>query len=463
MDLEEQLDYQIQEFLDKLKKVEDLDYDLIKLAVEFGKEAHKNQTRKKGDLFFNHPIRVATRALDYHLDAPPIIACLLHDVIEDTKFGADVIKKQFGQTVADFVEALTKVRDSKESTLYKIFALGNVDFRVILLKLLDRLDNLQDLEYLSRKKQRRICQETTGVFVEIAIELGLTDIEYELKNLVFKKMYPNTYWKFRADLDKFYEERHIAIQEILKSIEACVTDQLVENLYPKYLEVGTFLFNRHDITKVLDSIMIETQTPQKCYEVLGYLHTTFRSIPLTIRDYISNPKANGWRGLTTEVIINGERIPINIVTKEFHQKNRYGILTLINEGTYQSEDYKHCLQLFIEVASDSVRIEDVFRYRKSNAIQVFTPMGKVIELRYGASILDFAFAVHTDLGLICNGGIINGVRYPREKILTEGMQIQVLKSENAKPNKSWLKNVVMPKARKELLKYFSKTETKKIS
>ena len=463
MDLAEQLDYQIQEFLDKLKQVNHQDFDLIKKAVDFGKRAHETQTRKKGDLFFNHPIRVATRALDYNLDATPIIACLLHDVIEDTKYSARDIRTQFGDTVAEFVEALTKVRDSKQSTLYKIFALGNIDFRVILLKLLDRLDNLQDLEFLSRKKQRIICQETSAVFIEIAHGLGLADIENELKNLVFKKLYPNTYWKIRADLDNFYNERHIAIQEILESVKDSVSDHLLEDFFPQYFEVGAFLFDRSEITKILDSVTIETKTPQSCYEVLGCLHTSFRSIPLTIRDYISNPKANGWRGLATQVIVNGEQITINIVTKEFHQKNRNGILTLINEGTYQSEDYKQFLQLFIEVASDSVRIEDVFRYRKSTAIQVFTPMGKVIELRYGASILDFAFAVHTDLGLICNGGIINGVRYPREKILKDGMQVQVLKSENIKPNKSWLKMVVMPKARKELLKRLLKIETKKVS
>jgi GTP diphosphokinase / guanosine-3',5'-bis(diphosphate) 3'-diphosphatase len=192
-----------------------------------------------------------------------------------------------------------------------------------------------------------------------------------------------------------------------------------------------------------------------CYNVLGCIHTSFRSIPQSIYDYISNPKANGWRGLSTKVIINGERIQILIVTREFHEGNRKGILTLLNAGVYQSENYKEFLNLYLEVASDNIRIDDVFRYSKSKTIQTLTPGGDIIELRYGATILDFAFMVHTELGLKNTGGIIDNIRYPRGKILEDGMMIKVLTSDTVITDKSWINEVVMPKSRKEIIKYLN--------
>jgi GTP pyrophosphokinase len=182
---------------------------------------------------------------------------------------------------------------------------------------------------------------------------------------------------------------------------------------------------------------------------------------MNIYDYISNPKANGWRGLSTKVIINGERINVLIVTREFQEKNRRGILTLINEGVYQSENYKEFLNLYLEVASDNIRIDDVFRYSKSKTIQTLTPAGDIIELRFGSTILDFAFMVHSELGLKTIGGLIDGVRYPRDKILEDGMVVKVLTSDAVIPDESFINEVVMPKSRKEILKFLHQHPVKK--
>ncbi|MBU2513051.1 HD domain-containing protein [bacterium] len=445
--------------LKKVAEDESIDTDTINRAIDFGEEVHRGQFRKTGDFYFIHPIRVALSAIEYNLDTNTIISSLLHDSIEDAegeweKRRIDTeIKNKFGKTVSKLVNALTKVRENQNLTLYKIFQLGNIDFRVILVKLLDRLDNLTDLSHLARWKQRRICQETTTIYAEVAHGLGLIEIEEELRDRVFKILYPYSYKQTADKLMSFYRERKKAILQIIKKIEDYTPPGLIASISPQYLQPQEFLLVRGEIQRVLNAIVIETYSPIDCYSVLGNIHTSFRSVPQNMFDYISNPKANGWRGLTTKVIINGERIKIFIVTREFQNKNRKGILTLINEGVYLTENYREFLQLYLEVASDNIRIDDVFRSSKTKTIQTLTPAGKIIELRYGATILDFAFMVHSELGLKCAGGMIDNARYPRNKILEDGMVIKVLTSDSVVIDESWIDDVVMPKSRKEILKY----------
>lgn len=465
---QENLDYYKQLLYKKLDEHPSIDKVLVHKAIDLGEQAHQGQYRKTGDFYFVHPIRVALSAIEYNLDTYTIISSLLHDSIEDTegekekrRINRDILDL-FGESVSNLVNALTKVRENENLTLYKIFQLGNIDFRVILVKLLDRLDNLNDLNYLGRAKQRRICRETTAIYVEVAHGLGLIDIAEELRDRVFKILYPYTYKATSEQLISIYKERKEAILKIIKKIENSAPAGLVVSISPQYAQPQQYLFNRNEIIRVLNAIIIETQSPLDCYNVLGYIHTSFRSIPQHIFDYISNPRANGWRGLTTRVIINGERIDVNIVTREFQEQNRKGVLTLINEGTYHSEHYKEFLQLYLEVASDKIRIDDVFRYSKSKTIQTLTPAGDIIEMRYGATILDFAFMVHSQLGLKCIGGVIEGVRYPRDKILEDGMVVKVLTSESVIAEEDWLNDVVMPKSRKEILKHLHQRSTKKL-
>ena len=461
------LDAKILDLIERVEKDPSVDLDSVMKAIELGKEAHKNQFRKTGNFYFIHPVRVAIKAIEYNLDPNTIIASLLHDVIEDTE-GTEAkesisreIKSQFGTNVFELVDALTKVKENQNLTLYKIIQLGSVDFRVILIKLLDRLDNLSDLNYLSRAKQRRICRETTAVYCEIAQGLGLIEIEEQLKDLVFKHLYPNSFKRIAKNLKDFYDERHLAIHQIIQQLQQHVPTPLLASIEPQYITPQTYLLDRQEIVKVLNSILIQTTDVPSCYQVLGSIHTSFRSIPMNIYDYISKPKANGWRGLSTKVIINGEQIPINIVTEDFHHQNRKGILSLIHEGIYRSENYKEFLQLYLDLASDNTRIEDVLRYSKSKTIQTMTPAGDVIELRYGATILDFAFMVHTELGLRSSGGIIENVRYPRNKILEDGMVVKVIKSDAIVTERDWIEDVVMPKSRREILKYVNSRQSSK--
>ncbi|PCI30727.1 MAG: hypothetical protein COB67_00830 [SAR324 cluster bacterium] len=454
---EQNLELYTEKLIDRIKNKQGIDLKKVERAIVFGRTAHLGQFRKRGDLYFIHPIRVALMATEYDLGTNTIIASLLHDVIEDTPTPKETLQEQFGETVATLVDALTKVKESKRLTLYKIFQLGNLDFRVILIKLLDRLDNLSDLQYLSRRKQRLICKETTTIYTEVAHGLGLIEIEEKMRDLIFQRLYSNGYQQVTKRLESFYQERHLAIQQIVQTIQESIPANLLHRVHPQYIKAHQFLYNRQDIVKVLDSIVIETEAPIHCYQILGEIHTSFRSIPLNIRDYISNPKANGWRGLSTKVIVNGEQVDIFIVTKKFQTNNRRGVITLINEKIYQSDNYQQFLQLYLEVASsETERIEDVFRHNKSRIVQVSTPLGDTIELRYGATILDFAFMVHSELGTHCSGGIIEHIRYPRNKILEDGMVVQVTTSDTIFPDNTWLEEVVMPKSRKEILKYTAK-------
>jgi len=456
---EQNLDKHIQILLDKAENDGKIDIDIIKKAIEFGKKSHHGQYRKNGDYFFIHPVRVATKATDYNLDTNTVVSSLLHDTVEDTEgqqakeLTQQKLLQTFGQTVFDLVEALTKVIKNQHLTLLKIIELGSVDFRVILIKLLDRLDNLSDLNYLSRKKQRRICQESATIYSEIAHGLGLIEIEEELNNLIFKQLYPFAFQKISKELVNFYQERQLAIQQIVENISTHVDPDSVHSVEPEYAKPQEFLYDRQEIVKILNSIIIQTHDAMGCYKVLGNIHTNFRSVPLNIYDYISNPKANGWRGISTKVVVNGEQIQIHIVTTKFHENNRKGVLTLINEGIYHSENYREFLQLYMDVASDTIRIEDVFRRSKEKTIQTMTPAGDIIELRYGSTILDFAFMVHSKLGLKAAGGIIDRVRYPRNKILEDGMVVKVIKSSAITAEEDWINDVVMPKSRKEIIKY----------
>lgn len=443
----------------RLRQSEHIDMDQVLAALEFGQAAHEGQFRKNGELYFVHPIRVAIRATEYDLDTNTLIGALLHDVIEDTDFTQSNIRKLFGPLVARLVEALTKVKTSKSLTLYKIFQLGNLDFRVILIKLLDRLDNLTDIEALPRHKQRRICQESLAIYSEVAHGLGLIEIEERMRNLIFKNLYTKRYLRVQAKLDKLEAERGRAIERITHTIRHVLNPTEVLNVEAVKVTPQSFFYAKGEVDRLLDHVTVEVRRPLDCYLVLGQLHTQLRSIPLSIRDFISNPRANGWRGLSTKLIIHGEQVAIQIVTEEFQEKNRKGLITLMKEGIYQSENYRQFFQLYLDVASDdNVRIDDVFRSSKERVIQCVTPGGDVIELRYGATILDFAFSVHSELGLKTIGGIINNTRYPKNKVLEDGMVVKVLTSAAVSADDTWLDQVVMPKSRREILKFTNKNK-----
>jgi len=452
-----QLDREVEKLFFQLGKSQKVDLEAVAQAIEFGFLAHQGQERKNGNPYFIHPVRVAQRAADYDLDTHSIIGCLLHDVIEDTLYQGVDIERLFGPLVAGLVEALTKVKASKNLTFYKIFELGNVDFRVILIKLIDRLDNLGDLEALARHKQRRIAQESLALYGEVAHGLGLIEIEEEIKGLVFRQIYPRRYQKVLSKLNRLELDRNQPVNQMVEALGATIDPQFLIKVTPVKLDPQSFLYTNRSVDRLLSHFVIEISSSLNCYSALGQIHSQFRNIPLTIRDFISNPRANGWRGLTTKVMLCGEQVTLQLVTTEFQRNNRKGLITLLQDNVYQSENFKQFFQLYLDVSSDdNLRIDDVFRSSKARSIQCMTPKGALIELRYGSTILDFAFAVHSQLGLKSIGGIVNNTRYPRHKVIEDGMVIQVLTGDSVTPDESWIQQVVMPKSRREILRYTAK-------
>ena len=436
-----------------------IDIKLADTALDFTINSHGNDKRASGELYFNHPIRVARRVAKLMPETTTIIAALLHDTVEDTGKNIQEISDMFGKDVGKLVNSLTKVKKSRSLTLQKLFKVGYRDIRAIVIKLIDRLDNLDDLGALPRHKQIRIANESFVLYAEIAHGLGLLQIENEIRNKAFEIRSPKRYHYLQQQIKRTCQSR--------KSSTTVVKNKIEENLRNINAEVLIEMKQPHDYMKSIrrifdtpESAIIITTAPEDCFTAMGYLHMKFHCVPLTIRDYISNPKSNGWQGLVSEIMIDGTQVPVNFMTQGMYNRNYYGILNLLQEGLYHHHHYQKFLDLYIEVGLDSSmneqRIEDIFKSTQGEPFQTMTPKGDVIELSYGATILDFAFMVHSSLGLSCIGGEIEGVLYSYDKKIREGDIVKIITDKSVIPNKNWHKILVTRRARKELDKYFNK-------
>lgn len=462
MEINGTLEHYIGQLNSKVDTLETIDTQAVNNAIEIAKRVHADQFRRSGTPFLIHPIRVACKALEYKPDTVTVVASILHDTIEDCKEDErenlrQEIKESFDGNVLDMVEALTKIKGDNKKTLDKIISQTSKDFRVVLVKLFDRLDNLSELAPLKKEKQRRIMRETDIIYSSLANELGLKTIERELRDLIFKNRYPLRYKRVSKKLVDFYNLRHTAIEKLQHRVDSTLMGKVEFETKLEYYNTERFLSDKNEIEHILDVVRIVTATIEDCYRILGLLHTQFRAIPRNFRDYISNPKINGYRGLLTKIAVNNETIRIEIVTRGFEKKNERGILSYLEEGIFNSQDYTKFLEHYREVAQDQdLRIEEIYYYNRSETIQLFTPKGLCIELAQGATVHDFAFHVHSEIGLKCIGAIIDGIRFPKERTLNFGETIDVLTSDSVKPRKDWLNHLIMPRSRQYLIKYLKK-------
>ncbi len=440
-----------------------LELKRVQQAIEFAEKAHEGQLRKSGVPYIIHPLRMALTASEYLLDIESIIVCLLHDVIEDSNVSPETIEEKFGPTVLHMVKALTKVKESQNLTWYKIIEGGMYDVRIIIIKLIDRLDNLLEIKALRRAKQKKITRETLLVYSEIAEGLGTSELATELRNRSYACLYPQLYARIASRLAQVQASSEGVLEIILKILVELLPDTIIDSIRPEYTKVSDLILNKsyQNVQKSFDKIIIKTKEVEDCYKVLGLLHTNFVSIPLSLRDYVSNPMANGWRALITQVVIDGIPMTFHIMTSRFYNTNRMGVLALMREKTYTSALYKNFLEIYFDTLHDAsnrykdLRIDDIFLRNKQKLIQVFTEKGDIKEFRYGATVLDFAFSIHTEVGLHCSGGVIDQVFYPSEKLLEDGMFISVQTDPHIFPTQDWLQSVVMPKSRREILKYLT--------
>lgn len=469
------------------------DIALFERAYEFARDALHGQTRKSGEPYITHSLDVA----DYlgnrlHMDMITLVAGLLHDVPENTSRTVEEIKENFGDQIEFMVSGITKLgqiklRDQKDEnyieTLRKMFLAMAADIRVVLIKLADRRHNMATLQYLPKEKQERIARETLELYAPIADRLGMGELKGELEDRSFPYVYPKDYeWITNLGRDP-YENARIYVQ---KAREAIVKDFAeagvkyldisgrAKHLYSLYQKLLRPKYNR-DLSKIYDlvALRIVTKNLEDCYTILGVIHSKYRPLPGRIKDYIAFPKPNGYRSIHTTVFgPAGHILEIQIRTQEMHEEAEYGIAAhwaYVEKGKPKSGFQPHPEQLEWvsqlrdwqkEIGSDSKEfIESLKIDFFKNRIFVFTPKGDVKDLPEGGTTLDFAFLVHTGLGLHASGAKINGKIAKLSDELENGDVVEILKAKEPKVSRDWLRFVRTSNARGKIRSWLNQNQS----
>ncbi|MBQ8383061.1 MAG: bifunctional (p)ppGpp synthetase/guanosine-3',5'-bis(diphosphate) 3'-pyrophosphohydrolase [Clostridia bacterium] len=460
------------------------DFDKIKRAYTFAAEMHEGQYRVSGEPYILHPVAVAQIVAQLGMDTDSICAALLHDTVEDcgTKVNLQVITQQFGSEVAMLVDGLTKLvhipfEDKEEEhmeNLRKMFLAMSKDVRVIFIKLCDRLHNMRTLSVKNDEKRRKTALETMQVYAPLAHRLGIQRIKQELENLALSYLDPIGYAEVKGDIEVKYGEN----RDFIFSIKKQITDKLQENGFNFELDgrvksvysIYRKMFNQNkSLDEIYDfyAVRIITHTELECYTVLGIIHDTFKSIPGRFKDYISTPKPNLYQSLHTTVI-GREGIPfeVQIRTQKMHEIAEYGVAAhwKYKSGEKGKEDIDRRLEWvakLVETEDDTRDPDEFMRALKVDIFQdevfVFTPKGDVINLPQGATLVDFAYAIHSQVGNRMVGGKINGAIAPIDRCPQNGDIVEILTSNTSKgPSRDWLSMVKTSEARNKIRQWFKK-------
>ncbi|HDQ22917.1 MAG TPA: bifunctional (p)ppGpp synthetase/guanosine-3',5'-bis(diphosphate) 3'-pyrophosphohydrolase [Candidatus Uhrbacteria bacterium] len=456
------------------------DLELVSLAFDFAKEAHKGQKRMSGEDYIFHPLATAQTLAEMKLSPAIIIAGLLHDIPEDTNYTLEDIRKNFGEEVSSLVEGITKLGSIKYrgieryiENLRKMFIAIARDLRVILIKFADRLHNLRTLYALPRNKQIRIASEVMEIYSPIANRLGMYEMKGQLEEEAFKYLYPKEYNWLKILIEEQIKHKEKYLNKIIKFVKQELENEGIKNfevrgrikqLYSLYKKL---LRHDKDINRVYDFIAIRiiVKNVPACYSVLGIIHKKMKPLKGRIKDYIAQPKPNGYSSLHTTVFTpEGEIIEIQIRTREMEEDAEYGIAAhwyYDEKGSFKPNKKTNWIEEITkwqkELSENQKFLEklkiDVFQDR----IFVFTPNGDVIDLPYGATPIDFAYNVHTDIGNQCVGALINNQIATLDKALKSGDVVEILTNKSRKfPNPDWLKFVKTSLARNKIKSSLSK-------
>jgi GTP pyrophosphokinase len=433
---------------------------LLEQAFQDAEYYHRGQFRKSGEPAIIHPFRVALLVAEAGLDVESAIVALLHDLIEDTEVTKDALRERYGDWLAEVVDGLTKAprptnggpRGGAELATYRKLLFSTIrDIRTLLVKIFDRLDNMRDLSHLDRRRQRRISMETFLVYVPFAQRMGLQDIADELTTLCFRFQYPKRFADVLSRLKSQIQAEQVKVGEIKTILDSAlaVLDLAFYRVEPKYHQVSEAILEIRPPARALRQFQITVPNPRDCYVALGALHMTCRAVPNSIRDFISNPKPNRHQGLESRIFVGEEAVAIAITSKDMEMVNRRGILAQWKGGYEElSRYYQTYLELIDQInGDDDLRMEDVLRYAQMETLQTFTPKGERLNLPQGSSVLDFAYAIHSDLGNRCDGALVSGRRVSRFAELRDGDMVSVLTSESVQPATEWLDHVRTTRAR----------------
>ncbi|MEM2121456.1 MAG: RelA/SpoT family protein, partial [Candidatus Woesearchaeota archaeon] len=464
-----------EEFLNKLKEIDPkLDFNLISKAYDFAKSKHENQIRKSGEPYFLHLTEVAYILAELRCDTETIVAAFLHDCVEDANVRIEEIKKEFGEEIADIVNGVTKIQKIKfekeeniAENIRKIILATGKDYRVILVKLADRLHNMRTLRFLPEEKQKEIAKETLEIYVPIAYKLGMYNLKSEMEDLCLKYLNPTLYKELKIKIGKKRAERENEVKEIIKKFKEELKEKGYDvevfgraknfySIYKKMITKNKSLEEIHDLI----GIRIITKTVEDCYKILGYLHSKYTPIIKEFRDYIAVPKPNGYQSLHTTIIYDKKPIEVQIRTWEMHYNAEDGIAAHWRYKGTEKDSYfdrritwlKRILSWVQEYDSAEKFFEDLKVDLFKDEIVVLTPKGDSIILPEGATPVDFAYAVHTELGNHCSKAIVNGKMVSLDTELESGDVVEIITSKNAKPSRNWLRFVKTKSAAQKIRK-----------
>ncbi|WP_287046738.1 bifunctional (p)ppGpp synthetase/guanosine-3',5'-bis(diphosphate) 3'-pyrophosphohydrolase [Megasphaera sp.] len=456
--------------------------DDVTKAYQLAEEAHKDQRRVSGEPYILHPLAVAQILADMKIDTTTITASLLHDVVEDTSYTLDDLKKMFGKEVAFLVDGVTKLsrlnyrtkEDQQLNSMRKMFLAMAKDVRVVVIKLADRLHNMRTLRYMRSDKQKRIAQETLEIFAPLAHRLGIFNIKWELEDLSFRYLEPDKYYDL---VDQMKQKRHVREEIVNEAIDVfkkaldeahihCEINGRPKHFYSIYKKMKK---DNRDLSQVYDlfAIRVIVDDVKDCYGVLGIVHSLWKPLPYRFKDYIAMPKPNNYQSLHTTVIgTRGQPVEIQIRTWEMHRIAEYGVAAhwRYKEGNQTAnkdafDEKMGWLRNLLEWQDTSNPKEFVNALKLdafSDEVFVFSPRGDVIDLPQGAIPIDFAYRIHTDVGHRCVGAKINGKIVPLDYKLKNGDIVEIITSKVGKPSLDWLNIVGSSESRSKIRSWFKK-------
>jgi guanosine-3',5'-bis(diphosphate) 3'-pyrophosphohydrolase len=465
---------------------ERLDSELLARAYHFSDRAHAGQRRKNGDPFVTHCVEVAKILADLQLDSVTVASGLIHDVVEDTAVTLEDVEREFGREIAQIVDGLTKIghlpmtssQERQVENYRKLLLSIAKDIRVILIKLADRLHNMRTLDYLDPEKRARIAQETRDLYAPLAHRFGLAKLKAELEDLAFKFLEPVEYKALAKQVVQKRAAREQLVNEMTEPLRKRLTESGIE-VYeisgrPKHLWSIQKKMAKRDkpYEEIYDllAIRVLVENVQECYHALGVIHGEWTPLQERIKDYIASPKSNGYQSLHTTIF--GPRhtlFEIQIRTREMHRTAEYGIAAhwLYKSGDPDSDELDKALHWFrqvLEMQLDAETPDQFLEFLKLDLYQdeifVFTPAGDVIQLPRGATPLDFAFAVHTEVGVHTQGAKVNGRLVPLSRELRNSETVEIVRSPNARPSRDWLAHVHTGRARHKIRQWLRHEEQK---
>jgi len=454
-----------------------VDEEALNRAYVFSMKAHGSQTRASGDPYFSHPVEVAGILTEYRLDTASIVTGLLHDTVEDTVATIDEIQRLFGDEVARLVDGVTKLSklelqspDTRHAENFRKLLLAiSEDIRVLLVKLADRVHNMRTLHYISDPEKRaRIARETMDIYVPLAERIGIQDIKEELEEMAFRELYPEVAESIENRLEFLKEQGEDIVKRISDEIKRVLAEADIECWISGRTKRPVSIWRKmqrknveyEQLTDII-AFRVVVASVEDCYRALGVIHTQYRMIPGEFDDYISTPKLNGYQSLHTALIgPEMHRIEIQIRTTQMHEVAELGVAAhwQYKQGAALTEGKRyHWVRQLLDILENSTNPDEFLEHTKlemfPDEVFCFTPKGEIINLPQGATVIDFAYAVHSEIGDRCVGARINGKMAPLRTEIGNGDQVEILASADGTPSPTWEQLVVTGKARARIRRY----------